>query len=300
MTAALEVMTELYRTMRRIRAFEDLVSSAYGDGRLGGLVHLSHGGEAVAAGVTTALRPGDKVYTGHRGHGHFLAAGAEMGGMFNELVGTHEGICRGFGGSMHLMDTDAVMATGVVGGTLPIALGHAISFKDDSVVVCFFGDGAVQSGVFHETMNLAALWKAPVLFVCENNGWVEFSKRSEHTKVDTVRSYGDIYGFASATVDGRDVEGVFDTARDAVVALRAGEGPFLLECVFDRIRPHYEGDMRKPDRDAVDPIDLALERLRLLGAEESDIDRIGVQASAEAEAALDSAMANASAAVATD
>lgn len=277
----------LYTTMRRIREFEDVVSIEHREGRLGGLVHLSHGGEAVAAGVTSELKTGDKVYTGHRGHGHFIAAGSRMPELYSELVGNHRGLCGGFGGSMHLMDSDAVMATGVVGGSLPIALGHAMAFLDDSIAVCFFGDGAVQSGVFHETLNLAALWKAPVLFVCENNGWVEFSRRSEHTKVKHVSSYAGMYGFKGVTIDGRDVEEVQDTARSVISELRSGQGPVLLECLFDRIRPHFEGDMRKPDASAVDPMDLIRERMNEIGIAEEEIVAVDGNARREVQTAVE-------------
>ena len=158
--------------MARIRAFEETVAQAHAAGYLPGLLHLSMGGEAVAVGVICQLGEQDRIYSSHRPHGHFLAAGVDASALIAELAGREAGICRGRGGSMHLMSDRAVMATGVVGGTLPIAVGHALTVPDGAAVVVFFGDGAVQTGVFHETLNLAVLWRVPVLFVCENNDWV--------------------------------------------------------------------------------------------------------------------------------
>jgi pyruvate dehydrogenase E1 component alpha subunit len=173
-----------------------------------------------------------------------------------ELAGRETGLCRGRGGSMHLTSGTAgraVMATGIVGGTLAIAVGHALAQSQGDVVVVFFGDGAVQNGAFHESLNMAALWKAPVLFVCENNGWVEFSSREEHTTVDDVARYGELYGFPAQQVDGSDVEAVVAAAESLLVQVRSGISPALLECSIGRLRPHYEGDLRQQDT-ARDPL----------------------------------------------
>jgi TPP-dependent pyruvate/acetoin dehydrogenase alpha subunit len=180
-----------------------------------------------------------------------------------ELAGREAGICRGRGGSMHLMGERAVMATGVVGGTLSIAVGHALAMDGDDVAVVFFGDGAVQTGSFHETMNMASLWSARVLFVCENNGWAEFSSRAEHTRVVEVASYGATYGIKAVRVDGSDVRVVADAARELLESIRRGEGPGLLECVISRLGSHYEGDLRRSSESSTDPV--ANLRASLLG-----------------------------------
>ena len=244
-----------YEAMARIREFEEVVSRAHADGHLPGLLHLSTGGEAVAVGVLGLLDDSDRVYTSHRGHGHFLAAGEDPHSVLAELAGRETGLCRGRGGSMHLMGRRAVLATGVVGGTLPIALGHALVVPDRAVAVVFFGDGAAQTGVFHETLNLAKLWAAPVVFVCENNGWAEFTARAEHTTVESVAAYARVYDIPAETVDGGDVVAVEAAADRLVEHVRSGNGPALLECQVTRIRPHYEGDLRRSDdADPNDPM----------------------------------------------
>jgi pyruvate dehydrogenase E1 component alpha subunit len=169
---------------------------------------------------------------------------------------------------MHLMHERAVMATGVVGGTLPIAVGHALTLEPDAVVVCFFGDGAVQTGLFHESMNLAALWQAPVLFVCENNGMAEFSLRQEHTTVARVADYGPLYGIPALTADGTSVAAVWNAVDELLPGVRARRGPALLECTFERLRPHYEGDSRRV-QEARDPLDALEESLAAMGSSQA-------------------------------
>lgn len=171
---------------------------------------------------------------------------------------------------MHLMHERAVMATGVVGGTLPIAVGHAITLEHDAVAVCFFGDGAVQTGLFHESMNLAALWQAPVLFVCENNGMAEFSAREEHTTVARVADYGPLYGIPALTADGTSVVAVWKAVDQLLPGVRARRGPALLECTFERLRPHYEGDLRRA-QEARDPLDAVEESLAAMGSSEAGL-----------------------------
>jgi len=232
--------------MSRVRAFEEAVAEGHRDGSLPGLLHLSMGAEAVAVGLMSVLDlERDRVYSSHRPHGHFLAAGVDPRAVMAELAGRETGLCRGRGGTMHLMSEPVVMATGIVGGTLPIAVGHALRQPPGAVVVAIFGDGAVQTGIFHESLNLAALWKVPVLFVCENNGWAEFSSREEHTTVGGVVRYGDLYGIPAAEVDGADVAAVAEAAAELLAPVRDGAGPALLECHIARLRPHYEGDWRE-------------------------------------------------------
>ena len=278
-----------FQHMCRIRAFEEQVARAYEDKVLPGLLHLSIGSEAAAVGVVGGLTAEDRVYSSHRPHGHFLAAGASMESMFAELAGRASGLCGGFGGSMHLMDDRAVMATGIVGGTLPIALGHALALPPQAVAVAFFGDGAVQTGVFHETLNLAALWGAPVIFACENNGWAEFTSRQEHTMVGSVAHYGDLYGMRAVSVDGADVEAIQQTSADVIRAARMGNGPAILEMHVSRLRPHYEGDLRRADGGR-DPVDLLSRRLVHLGQPEVELEAIMRRQRDEAQAALDRAL----------
>jgi TPP-dependent pyruvate/acetoin dehydrogenase alpha subunit len=233
----------LLARMWLVRAFEETVSALIQANELPGLVHLSIGQEACAAGIADALRGGDRVYSGHRPHGHALALGSEPWRVMAELMGKRDGLCGGKGGSMHLVDVSHgfLGATGVVGGNIPLALGTALAIAP-AVCVVFFGDGAAQSGYFHESLNIAALWKLPVLFACENNGYAEFTPRSAHTVVERVARHAETYGIASATVDGNDVLAVRDGASSLLAHARRGEGPALLECLTYRTRGHYEGD----------------------------------------------------------
>jgi pyruvate dehydrogenase E1 component alpha subunit len=266
----LERLSSHFDQMSEIRAFEEAVAEGHATGAIEGLLHLSIGAEATEVGVMRCLQDRDRVYGTHRPHGQFLAAGTSSRALMAELCGKETGLCRGRAGSMHLMAEQAVMATGIVGGTLSIAVGHALQIASPNVVVVFFGDGAVQTGTFHESMNMAALWRAPVLFVCENNGWVEFSSRSEHTPVEEIVHYGALFGMANRFIDGRDVEEVYEATNSLLQTLRNGEGPALLECTVSRLRPHYEGDLRKVE-DAVDPLDLLARRLIDLGASADDL-----------------------------
>jgi TPP-dependent pyruvate/acetoin dehydrogenase alpha subunit len=257
--------------MCSVRAFELVVAGAVREGRIPGLLHLCIGAEAVIVGVASRLDPHDRGYSSHRPHGHFLALTGRRRELLAELAGRESGMCRGRGGSMHLMHERAVMATGVVGGTLPIAVGHALTLEPDAVVVCFFGDGAVQTGLFHESMNLAALWHAPILFVCENNGMAEFSLRQEHTTVARVADYGPVYGIPALTADGTSVTAVWRAVDELLPGVRARTGPALLECNFERLRPHYEGDLRRIEGDARDPLDLVEELLTTMGLSEATL-----------------------------
>jgi acetoin:2,6-dichlorophenolindophenol oxidoreductase subunit alpha len=241
--AALRVL----RTMWRIRLFEERVGQLKRADAVHGLIHLSVGQEAVAAGVCLQLRPDDALYSGHRAHGHAIAKGAPLDRTMAELMGRADGLCRGLGGSMHLVDVARGLmgATGVVGGNLPMALGSALAARrrgSDAIAVVLFGDGAVQAGHFHETVNLAALWELPLILVCENNGFAEFTPRSAHTKVERVSDVVAPYGLERATVDGNDAVAVWEAFGRLAVAARAGGGPMLLECLTYRLRGHYEGD----------------------------------------------------------
>ncbi len=240
----------LLRTMWRIRLFEERVAQLKRTLQVHGLIHLSIGGEGVAAAVCGQLRDDDAVYSGHRAHGHAIAKGAPVDRVMAELMGRVDGVCRGLGGSMHLVDAEHgfMGATGVVGGNLPLALGSALAAHlqgADRVSVVFFGDGAVQAGHFNETVNLAALWRLPLIFVCENNGMAEFTSREEHSTIELVSAVVAPYGFERATVNGSDVPAVYDAFGAFLEAARAGRGPLLLECLTYRRRGHYEGDPEK-------------------------------------------------------
>jgi acetoin:2,6-dichlorophenolindophenol oxidoreductase subunit alpha len=237
----------LLRTVGRIRHFEERVGQLKRADEVHGLIHLSVGQEAVAAGVCCQLQGDDAIYSGHRAHGHAIAAGAPIERAMAELMGRVDGLCKGLGGSMHLVDSDHGLmgATGVVGGNIPMALGSALAARmgdGQQVAVAFFGDGAVQAGHFNESINLATLWELPVIFVCENNGFAEFTPRSAHTKVERVSDVVAPYGLTRETIDGNDAVAVWETFARFLASARAGRGPLLLECLTHRLRGHYEGD----------------------------------------------------------
>jgi acetoin:2,6-dichlorophenolindophenol oxidoreductase subunit alpha len=294
-----EAAPRLLATMWRIRLFEERVARLKRTLQVHGLIHLSIGGEGVAAAVCGQLRDDDAVYSGHRAHGHAIAKGVPLDALMAELMGRESGICKGLGGSMHLVDkTHGFMgATGVVGGNLPLALGTALTQHlngTDQVTVVFFGDGAVQAGHFSESINLAALWKLPLIFVCENNGMAEFTSREEHSTIERVSDVVAPYGFDRVTVNGSDVAAVYDAFGEYVERARKGAGPYLLECVTYRRRGHYEGDPEKY-RDAVaeqewaerDPLAQLMRRAQDQGwIDEATAAAIEQQAAAEVEAAV--------------
>lgn len=296
---------DLLATIWRIRCFEERVAKLHRSLLVHGLIHLSIGSEGVAAAVCRALRTDDHVYSGHRAHGHALAKGAPMNELMAELMGRSSGVCKGLGGSMHLVDVahGFMGATGVVGGNLPLAAGDALAARSsgsDQVTVAFFGDGAVQAGHFHETVNLAALWELPLTLVCENNGFAEFTPRSAHTKVQSVCDVVAPYGFERQTVDGADVPVLWSAIGGYLEDARAGRGPVLLECITHRRRGHYEGDAQSyrdaladTEWAAVDPI----ARLQATCIERGWLDEAGARAlhddaRAEVEQAVEYARAS--------
>jgi acetoin:2,6-dichlorophenolindophenol oxidoreductase subunit alpha len=237
----------MYGALWRIRIFEGQVQRLAAAGEVPGFPHLSTGQEAVAVGVCAHLTRKDALFTSHRGHGHTLAKGSDIEAVFAEIIGRDSGLCHGRGGSMHLVDAanGVLGATGVVAGNLPLAAGAAWAAQakgETAISVVFFGDGATGAGVFHETMNLAVLWKLPVLFVCENNGVAEFTTRDEHSNVKLVSAFAAPYGMATQTIDGNDLVAVHAAARDAIASLRRGAGPYLLECMTYRLAGHFVGD----------------------------------------------------------
>ena len=244
----------LYTTMALVRAFETRVAELYRDGEIPGFVHTSLGQEAVAAGVCGALGPDDHISTTHRGHGHCLAKGADVDGMMAELFARADGLCGGKGGSMHVADPakGVLGANAIVGASLPLATGAGLSSKllgRGTVAVAFFGEGAVNQGQFHEAVNLAAIWDLPVLYVCENNVYAEFSDSRRLTRVPSVAERAAAYGIEASVVDGNDVEAVHEATRAAAARCREGRGPVLLEAETYRWHGHYEGDAQpyKPE-----------------------------------------------------
>jgi 2-oxoisovalerate dehydrogenase E1 component len=239
-------LVEMQRRMLLIRGFEERVAALYRDGEIPGFVHLSTGQEATAVGACWPLGPADVITSTHRGHGHCLAKGLDPAGMFAELMGKDQGTNRGRGGSMHIADPKLGIfgANGIVGAGVPIAVGAATAAQlraDGSVAVAFFGDGAVAQGSFHEALNLAAVWKLPVIFFCENNGYAEFSTASsQHAASLQQRAAG--YGIAYVAVDGNDVAATAAATERAVAAARDRGGPSIVEATTYRWHGHYEGD----------------------------------------------------------
>jgi len=238
-----EALYDLHRRMVRIRLFEEEAGKLMEGGRMPGFLHLYVGQEAVAAGVMATLRPDDVVTSTHRGHGHAVAKGANLRYMYAELFGKVTGYCKGRGGSMHINDLSIGMlgANGIVGGGIPHAVGAALAavYKgQDSVAVPFFGDGATNIGAFHESANLAAVLHLPVLFVCENNGYAEFTPQDRHMLLKDVADRAASYGMPGEIVDGMDAVAVYLAARRLVERARAGEGPALLEAKTYRFYDH--------------------------------------------------------------
>ena len=238
-----EVLHDLHRRMVRIRLFEEEAGKLMEGGRMPGFLHLYVGQEAVAAGVMVTLRPDDVVTSTHRGHGHAVAKGADLRYMYAELFGKETGYCKGRGGSMHINDLSIGMlgANGIVGGGIPHAVGAAFAAVyqgQDSVAVPFFGDGATNIGAFHESANLAAVMHLPVLFVCENNGYAEFTSQDRHMLLKDVADRAASYGMPGEIVDGMDAVAVYLAARRLVERARAGEGPALLEAKTYRFYDH--------------------------------------------------------------
>ncbi len=245
-----ERLVELLRTMWRIRAFEEKAEELYSLGKVHGTMHLSIGQEAVAAGVCAALRPDDYILSTHRGHGHCIAKGGDVRRMMAEFLGKETGYCRGRGGSMHIADleTGNLGANGIVGGGLPIATGVGLGIRMRGlkrVCVVFFGDGASNEGAFHESLNLAAIWELPIVFVCENNQYAMSMPVQRSMRVARIADRACAYGIPGRTVDGMDVLAVYEAAWEAIERARTGGGPTLLECVTYRYRGHSRSDRQR-------------------------------------------------------
>jgi len=240
----------LYRTMLTIRVFEQRVAREFRTGEIPGFVHMYVGEEAVAAGVCANLTDRDWITSTHRGHGHCIAKGCDLRAMMAEIYGREDGLCKGRGGSMHIADFSRGMlgANAIVGGGISLATGAALAAQvrgEDGVAVAFFGDGAANQGVLHESMNLGSIWKLPVVYVCENNGFAESTPAAYATSVPDIATRAAAYSMPGVTIDGSDAVAVYEAARDAVSRARAGGGPTFLEVKTYRFMGHFEGD---PDR----------------------------------------------------
>ena len=243
-------LLEAYRTMLKIRRFEERVDELVLKGQIHGTTHLYIGMEAVAVGVCSALRPEDYITSTHRGHGHCIAKGADLGRMMAELLGRETGYCKGKGGSMHIADLESgnLGATGIVGSGIPIATGAGLAIrmrKESRVVTCFFGDGAANQGGFHESLNLAAIWKLPVLYVCENNQYAMSGATKEMFPIAKIAERAAAYGIPGVTVDGNDVLAVHDATAEAAARARRGDGPTLLICETYRWKGHSRSDANR-------------------------------------------------------
>jgi acetoin:2,6-dichlorophenolindophenol oxidoreductase subunit alpha len=270
-----ETLLDLHRRMVRIRRFEETAGKLMEDGKIPGALHLYVGEEAVASGVMVHLSNQDQITSTHRGHGHLIAKGGAFDRMFAELFGRATGYCKGKGGSMHISNMELGMlgANGIVGGGPPIAMGAAFSNKfrkTNNVACCFFGDGASNEGSFHEAANMAGLYKLPAIFVCENNGYGEYTPQANHQAIVDVADRAPGYGMPGVVVDGMDVMAVYEAAGEAIARARAGEGPTLLECKTYRYYDHvgvrgmgltYRTDEEVEEWKKKDPIDLFESRL---------------------------------------
>ena len=298
----MSTLIDLYLRMLLVRRAEERLSQLFADGEVPGFLHLSVGQEAVAVGVCAALEDADTIASTHRGHGHALAKGMALDGFFAEIMGRASGVCAGRGGSIHVAEMRVGMlgANGIVGGGLPIALGSAFAHqvkKRPNVAVAFFGDGAMAEGALHECLNLSRLWRLPLVFVCENNGWGEFSPL-ERLFAANLAALGVAFGIPHEEVDGTDVEAVVAAARRRSEPARRGEGPQILECRTQRWRGHYEGDPQKYREPAnlsaargQDPLAVAAGRLAAGGTGAAELAAHERSIAARVEAAVTAARA---------
>ncbi len=295
-----EFWLAIYRRMATIRHFEERVDELYKAAIMPGLAHLSIGQEGTEVGICAALRDDDYITSTHRGHGHCLAKGAESDLMFAELLGKEPGYCHGKGGSMHIADQERnnLGANAIVGGSAGIATGAGLSVKmrgTDQVAVCFFGEGALGQGLLYESMNMASIWQLPVIYVCENNQYSEYTSYQETTSGE-VTGRPAAFGIPAETIDGQDVRGVYETATRLVAEVRGGGGPRFLEAKTYRYRGHHVGDVdRRYYRPREEEEEWARERdpLRKLAdwliteelAEETTFERIHAEVGGEIEQA---------------
>jgi TPP-dependent pyruvate/acetoin dehydrogenase alpha subunit len=297
-------IVQMYEQIKRIRAFEEKSISLFRDGVVPGFTHVYIGQEAVAVGATHPLAPGDRVASNHRGHGHLLARGADPQRMMAEILGKTEGYCHGMGGELHIVDQSIgiIGANGIVGAGIPIAAGAALADQladNGKVTLCFFGEGATGEGYFHEAMNLAAIWSLPIVFVCENNHYGEFTAAKDVVAGKIVdRAQG--YGLPGVEVDGQDVVAVSEVCATAVDRARRGDGPTLIEADTYRWYGHFYGEealtgtYQYRDKDEIqqwkdnrDPVKLTRERALSAGATAAELESIDAEVRAEMERAAE-------------
>lgn len=291
---------DLLYQMYAVRAFEEMAEQLYAMGKIHGTMHLSIGMEASAVGAIAALRPDDLVLSTHRGHGHCIAKGADLNLMMAEFMGKEAGYCRGRGGSMHIADVAGgnLGANGVVGGGLATAMGVGLGLKlqgRDQVCLCFFGDGAANLGPFHESLNMAAIWTLPVVFVCENNQYAMSFSVKRAFAIERISDRAAAYGMPGVTTDGNDLLGVYEAVSQAVERARAGQGPSLVENVTYRWRGHSKSDAnRYRTREEIEEwkTRCPIKRFRALLIEEGTLtEEQAGQVEADARAAIDAAVA---------
>jgi len=295
-----EVLIECYRQMLRIRRVEERLATLLADGAIPGFIHSSIGQESVPVGVSRHLTDKDTVAATHRGHGQALAKGIGLAPFFAEMMGRDSGVCRGRGGSMHIADVKVGMlgANGIVGGGLPIATGSALAHKldgDGRISVAYFGDGALAEGAFHECINLAAVWNLPCLFVCENNGWGEFSRTDLQFR-GNLKRLAKAFGVKYRFVDGIDVGNVLEQAGEIIEGMRKDPHPFVFECGVERFHGHFEGDPQKyrdpdelADLAARDPVAALREKLANAGIDAAIFDDIEALLTREIDEAVGAA-----------
>jgi acetoin:2,6-dichlorophenolindophenol oxidoreductase subunit alpha len=296
-----ERLRELFREMLLIRRFEEKVEERFRAGELPGFLHVAIGQEAVASGVCAALEPDDVIASTHRAHGHTIAKGTHVNAVMAELYGKQEGCSGGYGGSMHLYDLAKgnLGANAVVGGGLPAITGAALAFqfrKQPRVAVAFFGDGATNTGTFHESLNLAQLWKVPALFVLEMNAWAESTPMSQHSPIEDFAQRAVAFGMRSIDVDGQNVEDVYEATRKAREHAVSGQGPVFLNVRTYRMVGHYIGDPQvyrekselEELRETKDPIELLRARL---GIGDDEFEALGTELEAMVEGSVEFAKA---------
>jgi pyruvate dehydrogenase E1 component alpha subunit len=242
-----EKLVQILTAMLKARKFDQKTMELFTGGSIPGFIHVGIGQEAIAAGVCLNLRPTDAIFTTHRGHAQSVAKGLDLKRAMAELFGKEVGFCRGKAGSMYLADKNigVLGASGIVGAGIPVATGVAFSYQaqgTDRVTVCFFGDGASNQGTFHESLNMASIWKLPIVYCCENNSWAQFTPQKRITKVTDIANRAAAYDMPGVTVDGDDVLAVYETAGEVIGHARRGDGPTLLECKTHRWFGHYVGD----------------------------------------------------------
>jgi acetoin:2,6-dichlorophenolindophenol oxidoreductase subunit alpha len=295
-------LKESLRQMIAIRLFEEKVQELFMDGRIQGSTHLCQGQEAVSVGAISALRPSDYLTITYRGHGHALARGMPMEAAFGELLGLTSGCCRGVGGSMHLTDfsRNLIGSFAIIGAGFSVAVGAGLSAQmrgSEAIALAFCGDGATNIGTFHEALNMAAVWKAPVVFVIENNLYGEYSPLRETTPLDDLAERAKAHAIPGVIVDGQDVSAVYDTVASAAMRARRGEGPTLIEAKTYRYRGHSRTDPAKyrPEGELErwkqrDPIDLLAARLIDEGVMSTDEEnRLREEIQAEVDTTAESA-----------